>query len=71
MSNSSTPNEVRAEVRGRTVWGTFSVSGDRVEVVAADGRFKSGPIGDWEAGEVAQRLLQELYARPTGERTDD
>jgi hypothetical protein len=64
----SNPNEVWAEVRGRTYHGTYSVSadGDWVEVIADDGRYKSGAIGDSTAGEVAERLLRELYARGSG-----
>jgi hypothetical protein len=64
-------NEVSAEVRGRTVQGTFSVKDGWVEVIAADGRYRSAAIGDWEPHEVAQRLLQELYARPKGAITAD
>jgi hypothetical protein len=61
-------NEVWADVRGKTYHGTYSVSadGDWVEVIADDGRYKSGTIGDSTAEEVAERLLRELYARGSG-----
>jgi hypothetical protein len=61
-------NEVWAEVRGRTVHGTYSVSADGnwVEVIADDGRYKSGTIGNSSPDEVAERLLRELYARGSG-----
>ena len=61
-------NEVWADVRGRTFHGVYSVSADGnwVEVIADDGRYKSGAIGDATAEEVAERLLRELYARGSG-----
>jgi hypothetical protein len=61
-------NDVWAEVRGKTMHGTYSVSADGnwVEVIADDGRYKSGTIGDSSAEEVAERLLRELYARGSG-----
>jgi hypothetical protein len=46
--------------------GTYSVSGDWLEVIAADGRYKSATIADSTPEEVAERLLRELYARPGG-----
>jgi hypothetical protein len=61
-------NDVWAEVRGKTVHGTYSVSSDGswVEVIADDGRYKSGQIGESFAEAVAERLLRELYARGSG-----
>jgi hypothetical protein len=66
MAKPPARNEVFAEVRGRTVRGTYSVSGDWLEVVAADGRYKSAAIGESTPEEVAERLLRELYGRPSG-----
>jgi hypothetical protein len=61
-------NDVWAEVRGKTMHGTYSVSADGnwVEVIADDGRYKSGTIGESSVEEVAERLLRELYARGSG-----
>jgi hypothetical protein len=61
-------NEVWADVRGKTFHGVYSVSADGnwVEVIADDGRYKTGAIGDSTAEEVAERLLRELYARGSG-----
>jgi hypothetical protein len=61
-------SDVWAEVRGKTFHGTYSVSADGawVEVIADDGRYKSGMIGASSAEEVAERLLRELYARGSG-----
>jgi hypothetical protein len=59
-------NEVWAEVRGRSVHGTYSVSGGWVEVIADSGQYKTAQIGNASADEVAQRLLYELYARGSG-----
>ena len=66
--DSSERNDVWAEVRGKTMHGTYSVSADGnwVEVIADDGRYKSGTIGDSSVEEVAERLLRELYARGSG-----
>jgi hypothetical protein len=59
-------NEVWAEVRGKTYHGVYSVADGWVEVIADDGRYKTGQIGDSSADEVAERLLRELYARGSG-----
>jgi hypothetical protein len=53
-------------VRGRSVHGTYSVSGGWVEVIADNGQYKTAQIGNSSADEVAQRLLYELYARGSG-----
>ena len=58
--------EVWAEVRGKTYHATYSVADGWVEVIADDGRYKTGQIGDSSAEEVAERLLRELYARGSG-----
>lgn len=63
-------NEVWAEVRGKTYHGVYSVADGWVEVVADDGRYKSGQIGDSTADEVAERLLRELYQRGSGALDD-
>jgi hypothetical protein len=59
-------NEVWAEVRGKSVHGTYSVSGGWVEVIADNGQYKTAQIGNTSEDEVAQRLLYELYARGSG-----
>jgi hypothetical protein len=59
-------NEVWAEVRGKTYHGVYSVADGWVEVIADDGRYKTGQIGDSSPDEVAERLLRELYARGSG-----
>jgi hypothetical protein len=59
-------NEVWAEVRGKTYHGVYSVADGWVEVIADDGRYKTGQIGDSSADEVAERLLRELYQRSSG-----
>jgi len=59
-------NDVWAEVRGRSVHGTYSESGGWVEVIADSGQYKTAQIGDSSADEVAARLLYELYARGSG-----
>jgi hypothetical protein len=56
-------NEVWAEVRGKTYHGTFSVADGWVEVIADDGQYKTGQIGESTAQQVAERLLAELYKR--------
>jgi len=66
MADEPNSNEVFAEVRGRTVRGTYSMKDDWLEVIAADGRYKSALIGESTPEEVAERLLRELYARPSG-----
>jgi hypothetical protein len=58
--------EVWAEVRGKTYHGVYSVADGWVEVIADDGRYKTGQIGDSSAEEVAERLLRELYQRGSG-----
>jgi hypothetical protein len=58
--------EVWAEVPGKTVHGTYSVSGGWVEVIADNGQYKTAEIGDSTAEEVAERLLSELYRRGSG-----
>jgi hypothetical protein len=63
-------NDVWADVRGHTVHGTYSVTGDWVEVTADDGRYKSAAIGESSVEEVAERLLAELYKRDSGAVTD-
>jgi hypothetical protein len=63
-------NEVWADVRGRTVHATYSVSGGWVEVIADDGRYKTGQIGNSSVEEVAERLLRELYQRGSGALDD-
>lgn len=66
--SSADRSDVWAEVRGKTFHGTYSIStdGNWVEVIADDGRYKSGTIGNSSAEEVAERLLRELYARGSG-----
>jgi hypothetical protein len=59
-------SDVWAEVRGKTYHATYSVADGWVEVIADDGRYKTGQIGDSSAEEVAERLLRELYARGSG-----
>jgi hypothetical protein len=59
-------SEVWAEVRGTTYHATYSVADGWVEVIADDGRYKTGQIGESSAEEVAERLLRELYARGSG-----
>jgi hypothetical protein len=59
-------NEVWADVRGKSVHGTYSVSGGWVEVVADNGMYKTAQIGNSSEEEVAARLLYELYARGSG-----
>jgi hypothetical protein len=59
-------NEVWAEVRGKTYHGVYSVADGWVEVIADDGRYKTGQIGDSSADDVAERLLRELYQRGSG-----
>ncbi|MFN2566593.1 MAG: hypothetical protein ABR499_16470 [Gemmatimonadaceae bacterium] len=59
-------NDVYADVRGRTVHGTYSVTGGWVEVIADNGQYKTAQIGDSSVDEVAERLLYELYARGSG-----
>ena len=59
-------NEVWAEVRGRTYHGVYSEADGWVEVIADDGRYKSGQLGESSVEEVAERLLRELYARGSG-----
>jgi hypothetical protein len=59
-------NEVWAEVRGKSVHGTYSVSGGWVEVVADNGQYRTAQIGESSIDEVAQRLLYELHARGSG-----
>ncbi len=61
-----TRNEVWAEVRGKTYHGVYSVADGWVEVIADDGRYKTGQIGDSSADDVAERLLRELYQRGSG-----
>ena len=39
-------NDVWAEVRGTTYYGNYSVADGWVEVIADDGRYKTGQIGD-------------------------
>jgi hypothetical protein len=63
-------NDVWAEVRGRTMHGTYSVSDGWVEVIADDGQYKTGQIGNSSAEEVAERLLGELYRRDSGAVAD-
>ncbi|MDQ3995633.1 MAG: hypothetical protein M3303_01305 [Gemmatimonadota bacterium] len=63
-------NDVWAEVRGRTMHGTYSVSDGWVEVIADDGQYKTGQIGNASAEEVAERLLGELYRRDSGAVVD-
>jgi hypothetical protein len=48
------------------VHGTYSVSGGWVEVIADNGMYKTGQIGDSTAEAVAERLLYELFARGSG-----
>ncbi len=62
--------EVWAEVRGKTYHATYSVADGWVEVIADDGRYKTGQIGNSSAEEVAERLLRELYARGSGALDD-
>ena len=62
----SNRNDVWAEVRGKTYHGTYSVAQGWVEVVADDGRYKTGQAGDSPVEEVAERLLRELYQRGSG-----
>jgi hypothetical protein len=62
--------DVWAEVRGKTVHGTYSVSGGWVEVIADDGRYKTAQIGTSTSEEVSERLLRELYARRSGAMDD-
>jgi hypothetical protein len=59
-------NEVWAEVRGRTYHAVYSVADGWVEVIADDGQYKTGQIGDSSAEQVAERLLSELYRRSSG-----
>lgn len=59
-------SDVWAEVRGKSVHGTYSVSGGWVEVIADSGQYKTAQISDSSADEVAARLLYELYARGSG-----
>jgi hypothetical protein len=56
-------NEVWAEVRGKTYHATFSVADGWVEIIADDGQYKTGQIGESTAEQVAERLLAELYKR--------
>ncbi len=58
-------SEVWTEVRGKTAHGTYSVSGGWVEVIADNGLTKTARCGDSSAPEVAERLLRELYQRPS------
>jgi hypothetical protein len=50
--------------------GTYSVSDGWVEVIADDGQYKTGQIGNSSAEEVAERLLGELYRRDSGAVAD-
>jgi hypothetical protein len=59
-------SDVWAEVRGKTVHGTYSVSDGWVEVNADSGQYKTAQIGDSSAEAVAERLLYDLYARGSG-----
>jgi hypothetical protein len=59
-------NDVWAEVRGKTVHGTYSVADGWVEVIADSGQYKTAQIGNTFVEEVAERLLRELYARGSG-----
>jgi hypothetical protein len=59
-------NDVWAEVRGKTVHGTYSVSGGWVEVIADNGQYKTAQVGEASVDEVAERLLRELYQRSSG-----
>jgi hypothetical protein len=59
-------NDVWTQVGGKNVHGTYSVSGDWVEVIADNGQYKSAPVGGSSVEEVAERLLYELYRRPSG-----
>jgi hypothetical protein len=63
-------NEVWAEVRGKSVPGTYSVSGGWVEVIADNGQYKTAQIGNSSVEEIAERLLFELYARGSGAVAD-
>jgi hypothetical protein len=63
-------NEVWAEVRGKSVHGTYSVNGGWVEVIADNGQYKTAQIGTSSVEEVAERLLHELYARGSGAVAD-
>ena len=62
--------EVWAEVRGKTYHGVYSVAEGWVEVIADDGRYKTGQIGESSAELVAERLLRELYSRGSGALDD-
>jgi hypothetical protein len=57
---------VWADVRGKSVHGTYSESGGWVEVIADNGQYKTAQIGDSSAEAVAERLLRELYLRGSG-----
>jgi hypothetical protein len=59
-------NDVWAEVRGKSVHGTYSVGDGWVEVIADSGQYKTAQIGDSSAEAVAERLLYDLYARGSG-----
>ncbi len=59
-------NEIWAEVRGTTYHAVYSVADGWVEVIADDGQYKTGQIGDSSAEQVAERLLTELYRRSSG-----
>jgi hypothetical protein len=63
-------NEVWADVRGKSVHGTYSVSGGWVEVIADNGQYKTAQIGESSAEAVAERLLAELYRRGSGAAED-
>lgn len=63
-------NEVWAEVRGKSVHGTYSVSGGWVEVIADNGQYKTAQVGNSSVEEVAERLLYELYQRGSGAVAD-
>lgn len=65
-----TRTDVWVDVRGKTVHGTYSVSGGWVEVVADNGQYKTAQIGDSSVEEVAERLLRELHARGSGAVAD-
>jgi hypothetical protein len=59
-------NDVWADVAGKNVHGTYSVSGGWVEVIADNGQYKTAQIGNSSVEEVATRLLSELYRRGSG-----
>ena len=59
-------SDVWAEVRGKTYHGVYSLADGWVEVIADDGRYKTGQVGDSTANDVAERLLRELYLRGSG-----